>query len=294
MRDDCAESALAAAERERDAIAADSALRFALLEQARARAQTAEAELAALRSVPVCPYIDCQHPALSAVGIGGPVRADDLVPLRAALAAAEAQRDEARDILRLAGEAGRVLAAGRDAPWSGSTEPQDDEVVSGEELRASLARAEKAERERDEAQLAIASATDLVNTWCRETSIEEATRPADCKAAIERLWMHFGGATAERDAALEEKRVGAHLFATCLEAGYDAWRAVVARAEAAEAELAALRKRIDDAPVAWEWWAVATTGYPAAKFAVYDKEPTPCDGYQARRVRILEVPDGAE
>ena len=108
-----------------------------------------------------------------------------------------------------------MLAAARVAPATDSIQAMPlDEVASMDELHAALARAEKAERERDEAQLAIASATDLVNTWCRETSIEEATRPADCKAAIERLWMHFGSVTAA---------------------------------------LAALRKGIDEASVAWLW-----------------------------------------
>ena len=287
----------------------ESADEIERLRAALAALAAAERERDALRAVPVCPYPDCQHPALSGVGTGGPVRADDLVPLRAELATAERERDvaldsgrlanlcptcgdpwtlqlcarctpdddtvarlrqeveylkaelarategrdEARDILRLAGEAGAVLAAGRDAPWTGSTEPQEDEVASMDELRATLA---AAERERDEARVESAS---RFARW-------QGTR--DCAKLTETALLE----TQRRvDEAVSEIRMHRE------------------RAEAAESALAALRKGIEEAPVVYVAEVAAGQCTRGTTLAIVLP-----DSEGARRVRILEVPDGGE
>ena len=116
---------------------------------------------------------------------------------------------------------------------------------------------------------------------------------------------------AERDAALEEKRVGAHLLAVCtdrshdLEVGYDRMRAALVRAEVAESALtsalnheaaaesafAALRSRIDAAPVA-EWCEACQQAMQLS----FGGDCGPC-GRPLRRVRLVmiddpEVPNG--
>ena len=70
--------------------------------------------------------------------------------------------------------------------------------------RDHVARAEKAERERDRALSREASLCDLLNTWARESNVEEAERQEDAKAVADRLWH----AASSRINALERERDG--------------------------------------------------------------------------------------
>jgi type II secretory pathway component GspD/PulD (secretin) len=57
-------------------------------------------------------------------------------------------------------------------------------------IRHEVARAERAARERDEALSREASLCDLLNTWARESNVEEAERQEEAKAVADRLWAH--------------------------------------------------------------------------------------------------------
>lgn len=44
--------------------------------------------------------------------------------------------------------------------------------------------------ERDKAESLLASATDLLNSWARETGVMQADSPSEIKAVIDRLWVN--------------------------------------------------------------------------------------------------------
>jgi hypothetical protein len=71
-------------------------------------------------------------------------------------------------------------------------------------IRHEAARVEKAERERGEALSREASLCDLLNTWARESNVEEAERQEEAKAVADRLWH----AASSRINALERERDG--------------------------------------------------------------------------------------
>jgi hypothetical protein len=69
---------------------------------------------------------------------------------------------------------------------------------------------ERVTRERDEALAALASATDLANTWARESGVDEAKNERSLPHVIDRLWSHWSSKIhllAARDAQM--KRQGA-------------------------------------------------------------------------------------
>ena len=76
---------------------------------------------------------------------------------------------------------------------------REDEVEKVEELK----------RERDDAQGLLASATDLANSWARETGVFEAHDEKDIRGVIDRLWAKTSASFYEevrrRDAALAER-----------------------------------------------------------------------------------------
>jgi len=98
-----------------------------------------------------------------------------------------------------------------------------------------------------DAEIALASATDLGNTYIRENELVEATSPAGLKHVIGRLGMSLNALRAERDALDEEARRYKREVDARREAE-DEWLATRAdlddRAQKAEAEVATLRAAI--------------------------------------------------
>lgn len=97
------------------------------------------------------------------------------------------------------------------ATWEQVEEWKQGSIQFRKNIR-SRALAALAEAERDEKNEALsreASACDLLNTWARESSVEEAARPEELKPLADRLWAHWSQenhdlrtkAEAERDRA---------------------------------------------------------------------------------------------
>lgn len=83
-------------------------------------------------------------------------------------------------------------------------------IAHNDELQRQLTSAveakERAERERDEAESLLASATDLLNTCARENYAVQADRPTGIKFVINNIWGALSGFRAERDTARAESQ----------------------------------------------------------------------------------------
>ena len=63
-------------------------------------------------------------------------------------------------------------------------------VCANEEMQRLREEVKRLRAERDEAQSLLASTTDLLNSWARDTYVQEAKSEASIKDVVTRLWNH--------------------------------------------------------------------------------------------------------